>query len=424
MPAERPLAIALVHAADAGGGAERVVLTLHRALNRLGHRSTLYVGRRLTDEPGVVEIPRCRGVPGLLRLTLRLDFRWGVQNLYAPWFRRLRETFDPRPDVVHLHSLWGSERYADLGGIPLLARRHPTLATLHDSWLLTGHCAYPMFPARCERWRTGCGRCPDLTLNPAVPRDATRLNWLRKRRALRRAPLRVTAPSRWLRDLAAASPILAGKQVVTVTNGVDDAVFCPGDAGAARARLGLSAGTVVILLAGQSLSGDVKGTPDAVEALNRLAGRDVAVLLAGRDDERTRVLLALPSMPLGFIADPARMADCYRAADLTLMPSRSEVFGMVAAESAACGTPVLAYAAGGLPEVVPDGVAGLVVPPGDTEALTAALRRLSDDADLRRRLGAGAAAWAAKALTARHMAKLFVEQYRDLCGRPGQTAGA
>jgi hypothetical protein len=58
------------------------------------------------------------------------------------------------------------------------------MLTLHDAWLLSGHCAHSF---DCQRWKTGCGECPDLDVYPASPRDATACNWRRKREILAEA---------------------------------------------------------------------------------------------------------------------------------------------------------------------------------------------------------------------------------------------
>ena len=86
------LRIALVQVADSGGGAERSVLTLHNSLRRQGHDCRLFVGTKNRDDEAVFEIEQHRPIPGVLRITRRLE-RIGIQNLYAPWFRRL-------PDVI------------------------------------------------------------------------------------------------------------------------------------------------------------------------------------------------------------------------------------------------------------------------------------------------------------------------------------
>jgi D-inositol-3-phosphate glycosyltransferase len=86
------------------------------------------------------------------------------------------------------------------------------------------------------------------------------------------------------------------------------------------------------------------------------------------------------------------LADYYRAADALLMPSRAETFGMVAAEAMACGTPVVAFAAGGLADVIGDSEGGLLVESGDVSALSLALKDMLGNDALRQRISISASA--------------------------------
>ncbi len=87
---------------------------------------------------------------------------------------------------------------------------------------------------------------------------------------------------------------------------------------------------------------------------------------------------------LGWVDD---MPELYRTLDLLVCPSRYEGFGLAAAEAMACGRPVIATHVSSLPEIVQDGVTGLLTPPGDANALRAALSSLIDDRDARERMG-------------------------------------
>ena len=255
MSEQTPLRIALVHASDLGGGAERSVVSLHRALRAAGHASTLFVGERRTDEPGVEQIPYVRGVPGSRRVARALEQRFGWQDIYNPSFRGLTRVLEGRFDVVHFNSLWGSAGYADLGALPAITRGIPGVVTLRDYWMLTGHCAV-FFD--CERWKSGCGRCPDLAIQPAIPVDGTRFNWHRKQRAVAAASLHIVTISDDLKRQVESSRILADKPVSRIYNGIDLDVFRPCDADQRlrqRRALGISDNECVVLLAGQTVEG-------------------------------------------------------------------------------------------------------------------------------------------------------------------------
>jgi glycosyltransferase involved in cell wall biosynthesis len=408
---QRPLDIALVHAGDQGGGAERCVLTLHQTLRRLGHRSRLFVGSKQTDEPHVYEIRRERPIPGVLRITRWLENGMGWQNLYAPWFRELHRQIGAA-DVLHINTLWGgSFGYSDLTGLIRLARQYPTVMTLHDGFMLTGHCACPI---QCERWQTGCGRCPDLKRAPAIPRDATALNWRRKRNAIQRSPLHVTTVSHWLKTQVEQSPIFAGKPVSVVHNSIDEAIFYPDSQQRARAELGLPADAFLVLLAGQSVEGIRQGVAQhAVAALNSLSQEGIVALVVGKSANEVVATLRVPSHVLPFQAEAADMARCYRAADLTVVSSEYETFGRVAAESLMCGTPVVTFATGGLVEVVDDGVTGLVVPTGDITGLAGAIRLLRNDRARRERFAETAVTRAHGQFNRRTICEQYLDVYRS-----------
>lgn len=103
----------------------------------------------------------------------------------------------------------------------------------------------------------------------------------------------------------------------------------------------------------------------------------------------------------------------YSAADILIMPSYYESFGLVALEAMACETPVVASQVGGLPYLVKDGETGFVVPGGDPEALVDPLNRLMNDAELRERMGKQAAAHARK-YAWELIAGQILDVYRDL----------
>ena len=202
---------------------------------------------------------------------------------------------------------------------------------------------------------------------------------LRRRqiRAALRGAGAVVAVSRALADKAVAIGAEAARVHVHY-NGVDSALFAPGSRSAARARLQLGADAPLLLYVGNLKSS--KGCLDLLEAFPALlAVRPQARLVyvgagpCGQELlERAAALGCAGQLSLvGAVAHDA-LGDWFRAADLLCLPSHNEGVPNVVLEAMACGTPVVASAVGGIPEVVP-AHAGLLVPPHDRAALSAAL---------------------------------------------------
>ncbi|HKA69473.1 MAG TPA: D-inositol-3-phosphate glycosyltransferase [Actinomycetes bacterium] len=194
-------------------------------------------------------------------------------------------------------------------------------------------------------------------------------------------------------------------RVVTVNPGVNLDLFQPGDARVARAKLGLPDDGPVLLYVGriQPLKSPdvlVRATGRLLEADPTLRGRLTVAVVGGPSGTGCASPSHLSNLAgaLG-VADQVRfapavpqheLADWFRAASVTVVPSYNESFGLVALESQACGTPVVAAAVGGLTTAVRDGYSGVLIDGHDPDDYAAVLRKLIDSPRLRAELSAGA----------------------------------
>ena len=189
-------------------------------------------------------------------------------------------------------------------------------------------------------------------------------------------------------------------RIEIVPPGVDHAFFSPGDRSGARAALDLDVGSRPVLLFVGRIQ-PLKGLDVAVETLASLEHRDaVLVVVGGTSGPAGDAHLAdvtQRARDLG-VADrirfvPARphhlLSTFYRAADVVLVPSRSESFGLVALEAAACGAPVVAASVGGLRTLVRHGESGFLVGERDPQRFARYTDAVLADADLADHLGAG-----------------------------------
>lgn len=191
----------------------------------------------------------------------------------------------------------------------------------------------------------------------------------------------------------------ADNRLAVVGNGVHPQrwVTSPVQRAAARQSLGISSAPVLVLVGRLEHE---KGAQDAIEAVARLSDRRPPphLLLVGDGSRADDLVRQAADLGLGTQVHllgrrgDADVAAVLGAADVALVPSRYEPFGLVALEAMAAGTPLVVSATGGLLDVVEDDVSGLVVPPADPVALAHAVARLLDDGDLRQRLSTTASA--------------------------------
>jgi D-inositol-3-phosphate glycosyltransferase len=202
----------------------------------------------------------------------------------------------------------------------------------------------------------------------------------------------------WLIDLYAAHP----ERIHVIPPGVDHAMFRPGDREAAKADLGLS-GKQVLLFVGRLQP--LKGADTAIEALGHLFGwgrlrkEEAALVIVGGASgvagaaeparlQRLAEELGLADVVRFVAARPHReLPGYYQAADVCLVPSHAESFGLVALEAQACGTPVVAAGVGGLRSIVRHGQTGFLVQPGAGVAFAERVWRILSDHPLATNMG-------------------------------------
>jgi glycosyltransferase involved in cell wall biosynthesis len=444
------LNIVQVNSTDTGGGAARVAVSLHDAYRKIGHHSWLVVGHKLGSDKDTLPIrhdlaatwwqspfwraenevaySRFRSLRWLRYALLMAsepqrfsDWYQGREDFYFPGTSRLLDLPGAAIDILHLHNLHG--RYFDLRRLPELSAAVPTLLSLHDAWLMSGHCAHSL---NCERWREGCGHCPDLTLYPAILRDATAENWRRKREIYARSRYHIVAPCQWIADKAAASPLQAGMlDMRVIHHGVDLSCFKPGDRAEARHALGLSQKSqIVLMVANHIRRSPWKGFLAAHAAFEQLSAQNrqkpLLVLVVG-DSPAEEHLGDVTIRYLPYVTDRSDLARYYQAADLFLNASTAETFNLTIIEALACGLPVVATAVGGTPEEINSwpgagekDANGILVPAGDSSAMALAIAQLLDDEPLRHTLGQNGARRAASEFDFNLQAAKYLDYYREI----------
>jgi glycosyltransferase involved in cell wall biosynthesis len=375
--------VLMLNTFDEAGGAARAAVRLQKGVRDLGIDSRLLVHYKTGHAADVI----CNG--GALRKPARrlktvlgmlpvLMYPNRPENNFTPALlpdHLVSEIAGIDPDIVHLH--WMGAGFLRVETLSRLGR--PILWTLHDSWPFTGGCHVPL---DCGKYRQICGACP--VLGSSRERDLSRRTWKRKERAWGNLDLTLVAPSRWLGDCARSSSLFRDCPVEVIPNGLDTGVFRPRGRGASRNLLGLPGDRKIILF------GAVRGASDpnkgfhllkpALQELGRRSPDALALVFSAYD--RTGVAdLGMPAVFLGEVRDDERLAAVYSAADVFVAPSIQESFCQTAAEAMACGTPVVAFGATGLLDIVEHRRTGYLAQPYDSEDLARGIDWVIKDAD-------------------------------------------
>lgn len=298
----------------------------------------------------------------------------GLQGMFSYFSTKklLAKLEQIKPDVVHLRVL-----HSNCINLPLLLRylaKHDiaTVLTLHDCWYFTGHCCY-FVDSKCNRWKEGCGHCPDLkNWNTSLFFDnSDKLLALKKKLFGEIKNLAVVGVSDWVTGFIKNSILKDAKIVKRIYNWIDISKFTPRDTKAIRERIGISEKDFVVLGVAQIWS-----TSKGLDSFIKLAQRcpDIKIAIVGKVLETN-----LPDnvILLGVVSDTQQLIDYYSMADVFFNPSQRETFGKVTIEAMAAGTPAIVYKATASPELIKD-ECGYVVEINDIESVINVLKEIEN----------------------------------------------
>jgi glycosyltransferase involved in cell wall biosynthesis len=413
---------------DIQGGAARAAYRLHRGLIAIQQDSLMLTLNQQSEDESVIKIAQPAASIPLST----------IQNRYINHNRTALSNTSfslPYPgidlthhlanvDVINLH--WVAYFQSPVT-IHHLLKHKPVIWTLHDMWAFTGGCHYS---AGCTQYQQDCAACPQLQADPygltaAILRDKLELL----------QGLVIVTPSEWLADCARRSRVFCHHRIEVIPYGLETDVFSPLDKAEAKRELGLNGGAVLgsaiaLLIGADDGNEQRKGFAELLQALKICAqhpqfqallnAQKIQLLCFGIPSAHLTEL-NLPLHSFGRIDEDQQLRQIYAAADLFVLPSLEDNFPNTMLEAMSCGTPVIAFEVGGIPDVVKDGITGRTVPLGDVSAMAAAILDCVLADDQRRRLGEASRRVMAEQYGLAVQAQRYMALYEDV--KASETGG-
>ncbi len=361
--------ILIINKSDTVGGAAIAARRLKDALQASNHSVKMLVQEKLTNDESIYSTTN-----GKFKKYYNFCL-FILERLYFLLFEKskaIRFAFSPaiagediskhplvkEADVIHVH--WFNQGFLSLKGLNKLLKLNKKIVwTLHDMWAFTGGCHYA---GDCQNYESNCGNCKFLK-NPGQ-NDLSSKILKRKQQVLANKNLQIVTCSNWLANKAKNSYLLKNADVTAIPNPIDTSTFKPIDKITLRNQLQLPDNKKLILFGAANVMDERKGLRSLVEALKKLKEENIElaneseILLFGKSNEEFLKQLPLKVNNLGVIRGEQNVAKVYAAADVFVLPSLEDNLPNTVMESLACGTPVVAFKIGGIPEMIAHKVNG------------------------------------------------------------------
>jgi glycosyltransferase involved in cell wall biosynthesis len=384
--------VVILSSSDSSGGAAIASYRLHNALIKAGVGSNMLVRHKCKPDLSIHSIHQPSYFvskeiyPGFaLEKFLFLPYEKSKEyrfifstNQFG--FPVYKHSLIQDADIIHLH--WINNAYISLKGLEkLLSLGKPIVWTLHDMWPFTGGCHYA---GNCLNYLSGCGSCP--MLNKPSSNDLSVKIFNRKEEIYRNKNLTVVTCSKWLAELAKGSSLFSNFKVFSIPNPIDQSVYYPIDKLEAREVLGLNIDKIYLLFVAGNIFDERKGIKYLVEALGILSEsqetiKNLELLVIGKSNHNLSDLFQVPVNYFGQISGNDKIHKIYCAADAFLLPSLQDNLPNTIMESLACGTPVIAFETGGVPEMIEHKKTGFLAKEKSSESLAEGIKWLIETSD-------------------------------------------
>lgn len=332
---------------------------LHKYLREKNIESSHLVWNKESDDINTFEIASdLKNNEGLNRqgvrdLTILLQKRYSIDSLLNPFvYDILYNQLFLDSDVIHFHLI--HNYIFDINLLPIICRLKPVVWTLHDPWILGGHCIYHY---ECDRWKNGCGDCQYLSIPFLINKDNSALNQELKKLAIQNSNFDIIVASKWMANTLKKSSIIKNKNINIIPFGIDQNIFKPNNKIDSKRKLGIPVDSFVIFFRYENyLSKGIDYIDYVLDNLN--SKKNIFLLIVGGYKKE---ITKFKYKHFGWLKDDRLLSMIYDASDLFLMPSKVEAFGMMAIEAMSCSVLPIVLDGTALPDTVGSPICGVSV---------------------------------------------------------------
>lgn len=337
------------------GGAGIAASRLMEAMNQCENiEAKMLVLRRLSDRGNVYSIGDTRGVcfklfnivrqkifNRILFFLLRPSFPFSHALSHVSHIERISMVADA--DVIYIH--WVQSCFLNINDIGKLSELgKPVFLFLHDMWSFTGGCHYSM---ACDKWINGCEKCQMISRKC--------MQWIsnyaikKKMNSWNPNIIHIVSPSHWLEECSKRSFLFNSFFTVTIPNTLNDRTFTVMDKNRCRSVFNLPIDKKLIMFGAFEGTRSIFKGWEYVDVLMKRIRDDAELVVFGSSIENNFDYIV---HPVGRIFDEHSMAILYNAVDVYISPTKAEAFGQTIVEAISCGTKVVAFNVGGVPDII------------------------------------------------------------------------
>jgi len=396
-----------------GGGAGIAAYRIHKSLTEIGVNSEMWVNVSVNKDNSVKSSKNIfkkffnftrRNSKKLLMLFLKTKnpILHSPSFLSSSWVKKINSS---DADIVNLH--WVQHEMLSVSDISKIKK--PLVWTLHDMWGFCGaeHISWD------KRWLDGynVGNRP----NYETGFDINRWTWLRKKKYWKK-PIQIITPSTWLKECVNNSKLMKNWPCKTIPNVIDTNFWTPVDKGLSRKILNLPKEDYILAFGSFNANQEYhKGFDLFQEALQNVQRQNLIkfhLVIFGQKKPQNNISLNIPLYNMGHLNE-LELKNLYNAVDAVVVPSRLESFGQIASEASACETPVIAFNASGLKDIIIHKITGYLAKQFDIEALSKGIVWVLENSEIKR-LGHNARKHVKDNFGNNLVAKKYLETYKEI----------